>query len=103
MGPAVVAVGETVTEISLPAVAAVWVLNSSGGLGDADNAPDVVVNTGAPAALTPQQVGCRLKPGEGITFPLRSPGSSQQLGLYAVAAGPGAQLELELLADNDRW
>lgn len=99
MPPAVVSVGVTVTEIALPAVCAVQVLNSSEGLGDTAGAPDVVVNTGAPASITPQQVGCRLKPGELQTFPLRSPGSSAQLGLYAVATSAGAQLTL--LLDDD--
>lgn len=95
--PAVVSVGETAAEIPLPPVAAVWVLNSSAGIGDSADAPDVVVNQGTPASLTPQQVGCRLKPGEFSTFPLRSPTNGQQLQLYAVATGSGAQVEVVLL------
>jgi hypothetical protein len=88
--PTVVPVGETPAEIPLPSVRAALVLNSSGGLGDGDG-PDIVVNQGSPASLSPQQVGIRLKPGELFTFPLRQPSNGQQLALYAVAAGPGGQ------------
>ncbi|WP_375489072.1 hypothetical protein [uncultured Mycobacterium sp.] len=90
--PAVFAVGTTPAQIPLPPVEAVLVLNSSGGLGDTGG-PDIMVNTGSPASVNPQ-VGIRLKPGELFTFPLQSNG--QQLALYAVAAGAGGQVKVEL-------
>ncbi|EID12938.1 hypothetical protein MXEN_12046 [Mycobacterium xenopi RIVM700367] len=92
-----ISVGETVTEIALPPVAAVLVLNSSAGLGDRNAAPNVVVNAGAPAALEPQQIGIRLLPGQICRLPLIDSCNGQQLPLYAIADGPGAQLELRLI------
>jgi hypothetical protein len=85
-------VGQTSTEIPLPPVQSVTVLNSSAGIGDAPGAPDVIVNAGAPASLSPQQVGIRLKPGELFTFPL----------LSAVASGPDAAVTLLLDAEGPR-
>ncbi|BCO35507.1 hypothetical protein MHEC_19400 [Mycobacterium heckeshornense] len=99
--PAVVAVGTTTTPIPLPPVAGVWVLNSSGGLGDSGTAPDVVVNQGDPASLDPQ-VGCRLKPGQFVTLPLLDT-YGHPLALSAIATGPGGQLKLELLEDGGGW
>lgn len=90
------AVGQTVTEIPLPAVREVIVLNSSGGIGDGSG-PDVVVNAGQPAALTPEQVGMRLKCGQLAAVPLQASGTGQPLALYAIADGPGAQVTLEIL------
>ncbi|PIJ37090.1 hypothetical protein BMW24_003490 [Mycobacterium heckeshornense] len=72
-------------------------LNSSAGLGDGGAAPNVVVNAGAPAALEPQQIGIRLLPGEICQLPLIDPSNGQQLPLYAIADGSGAQLELQLI------
>ncbi|MDY0112703.1 MAG: hypothetical protein RBS21_00325 [Corynebacterium sp.] len=99
MGDAVVSVGQVCAEIPLPPVSAVQVLNSSGGLGDRAGAPDVVVNQGSAAALTPQQVGCRLRPGEFHVFPLTSPATGKPVALYAIADGPEAELTL-LLTDD---
>ena len=92
-------VGETPTQISLPPVCAVLVLNSSGGLGDSPG-PDIIVDNGADCSLDPQ-VGIRLAPGEFFTFPLRNPSNGHQLPLYAVASGPGGTVELELVTDDE--
>lgn len=102
MQPAIFAVAENCTLIELPAgLSAVWVLNSSGGIGDTPNAPDVVLNVGAAAALAPQQTGERIGPGECITIPVCSAANGQQLPLYAVATGPNAQIKVELI--ERRW
>ncbi|MDI3314497.1 MAG: hypothetical protein QJR12_09510 [Mycobacterium sp.] len=98
--PAVVVVGTTTTPIPLPPVAAVWVLNSSGGLGDGP-APDVVVNQGDPASLDPQ-VGCRLKPGQFATLPMLDT-YGHPMALSAIATGPGGQLEIELIENGGGW
>jgi hypothetical protein len=96
------AVGQTATLIPLPnGVPAVFVLNSSGGVGDRPGAPYLVVNVGLPAALSPQQVGIRLNPGEFFTFGLLQKSNGAQLPLYAVASGPGGQVEIELIFDPD--
>jgi hypothetical protein len=101
MAPAVVAVGTTTTPIPLPAVDGVVVVNSSEGLGDIAGAPDIVVSTGPAAALSPQQVGCRLKPGQMQQFSLSSPAG--QLALSAIATAAGAVLTLLLDEGGGSW
>lgn len=95
MTDSVVAVGQVPAEIPLPPVASVLVLNSSEGIGEAKNSPNVVVDNSASCSLSPQ-VGCRLSPGETVTMPLLSTPYENQLPLYAVADGPGAQLTVVL-------
>lgn len=96
MVPAVVAIGETVADVALPGgVAAVWVVNSSEGLGDSPNAPDVVVSAGPAASIDPQ-VGERLRPGDACTVPVLD-ANQHLLQLSAIGSGPGAQISFELI------
>lgn len=67
-------------------------LNSSEGLGDKPNAANIIVDNTPNCALTPQQVGCRLRPGELIEMPLINRSNGTTLPLFAVADGPGATL-----------
>jgi hypothetical protein len=78
----VAAVAETPAEITgLPCnIPAALVLNSG--------QCDLVVDNGPDASLNPQS-GCRLKPGELMTFPARD---GRSLQLYAVVAGLGGQV-----------
>jgi len=95
MTDTVVAVGQSAAEISLPPAVSVLVLNSSEGIGDRGNAPNVVVDTTAACSANPL-VGCKLAPGQSVTMPLLQPPYNNQLPLYAVADGPNAQVELML-------
>lgn len=92
---ATAAVGQSCTPIALPATESVTVLNSSGGVGDSPDAPDVVVSVGAPAQLSPR-VGILLTPGSFAELSLVSPTEAAPLALSAVAAGPGGELTLEI-------
>jgi hypothetical protein len=75
------AVSETPGQVGdFPPVRSLFVLNSG--------FVDIVVDN-VPVALEPQQIGCRLIPGEGITLP--RVGSA--LTLYAVALAEGGQLQ----------
>lgn len=91
MSTAVEPVGQSPTQISLPPVRSVLVINSSEGIGDKPGAPNVVVNNSTACTLSPQ-VGCLLEPGQSVAFDL----ACGQLPLYAVASGPGAQVTLQL-------
>lgn len=94
--PATLPVGETSTLISLPGgLASVLVLNFSGGIADVVGAPDVIVNVGSAASVTPQ-VGIRLHPGEAFSFPLELSSNGVQQPLFAIASGPSAQIQVTL-------
>jgi hypothetical protein len=101
MTDTVVAVGQTPAQIELPPTAtAVLVLNSSEGIGDRQNAPNVVVDNTVSCSLTPL-VGCKLAPGQMVEMPLLQPPYDQPLPLYAVADGPKATVTLTLFLGDD--
>jgi hypothetical protein len=104
--PAKFAIGQTPAQVGgatgLPArgVGSILVNNSSAGIGDAPNAPDIIVDTSPACALTPQQVGVRLIPGQLFTFSMRNPSNFAPLQLFAVADGPGGELTVVLNPDD---
>lgn len=96
------AVGETPAQVGgdtgIPTrdVGSVLVLNSSEGIGDAPGGPDIIVDTDPNCALSPQQIGIRLRPGQLFTFPMVDRMTGFQMQLFAVADGPGGKLTVVL-------
>jgi hypothetical protein len=82
-------VSETPGQVGdFPPVNSVFVLNSG-------FVPIVVDNV--MVALEPQQIGCKLQPGEGITLPR----AGTAMTLFAVALAAGGQLQAVINPDFD--
>jgi len=95
------AIGQTPALVGgIPPVGSIVVLNSSEGLGDSPNAPDIVVDNSPNCALTPQQIGMRLIPGQLVELPMRNPSNGAPLQLFAVATGEGGQVTIVLNPDD---
>lgn len=104
MSPAATAsVGQTSAEIELPAgLSAVYINNDSEGIGDLPGTANVYVNVGAPAAISPQQIGIKLQPGQDFTFPLTDPATDAQQPIYAIADRPAAVIKMQLIF-SETW
>lgn len=91
------AVPQTATQIDVPPVASVFVLNSSEGLGDNPAiGAGVIVDNNDGVSFDPQS-GLLIPPGRSVEIPLIDPSTDGPLGLWAIADGPNATITIHLV------